>query len=76
MTQALYDATSPQSILEFARSLSGKTLAEAIDMSQVTENTRNKGDLGKMVEKYYYRELIDKIRVKQPPSVSKAAVYS
>ncbi len=59
MTQALYDATSPQSILEFARSLSGKTLAEAIDMSQVTENTRNKGDLGKMVEKYYYRVKTD-----------------
>jgi len=59
MAQATYDITSPQSLLEFARGLSGKTLAEVVDMSQVAENTRNKGDLGKMVEKYYYQVMTD-----------------
>ncbi len=59
MAQGTYDKTSPQSLLEFARGLSGKTLAEAVDMSQVIENTRNKGDLGKMVEKYYYGVITD-----------------
>lgn len=55
MSLTSYDATSPKALLEFARGLSGKTLAEAVDMSQVTENRRNKGDLGRMVEKYYYQ---------------------
>lgn len=57
--QVKYDIRSPQSLLEFARGLSGKTLAEVVDMSKVTENTRNKGDLGKMVEKYYYEITTD-----------------
>lgn len=54
MAQATYDKTSPHSILEFAKGLSGKTLAEVVDMSLVAENLRNKGDLGAMVEKYYF----------------------
>ncbi len=52
--QPTYDITSPQSLLDFAKGLSGKTLAEVIDMTAVTENRSNKGDLGNMVEKYYY----------------------
>lgn len=52
--QPTYDITSPQSLLDFAKGLSGKTLAEVIDMTAVTENRDNKGDLGNMVEKYYY----------------------
>lgn len=55
MTQSTYDITSPQSLLAFARGLSGRTLAEVVDMSQVTENMSNKGDLGNMVERYYYK---------------------
>lgn len=55
MTQASYDISSPESLLEFARGLSGKTLAEVVDMQQITENVSNKGDLGNMVEKYYYQ---------------------
>lgn len=50
-----YDVTSPTSLLDFARGLSGKTLAEVVDMSQIAENISNKGDLGNMVEKYYYK---------------------
>ena len=55
MAQATYDISSPQSLLEYARGLSGKTLAEVVDMSRVAENISNKGDLGNMVERYYYR---------------------
>jgi DNA mismatch repair protein MutH len=54
MSQFDYDDASPESILEFAKRLSGKTLAQAVDMSQVMENLSNKGDLGTMVEKYYF----------------------
>ena len=59
MAQYKYDITSPQSLLEYAKGLSGKTLAEVVNMSQVTENRSNKGDLGKMVEKYYYGVITD-----------------
>jgi DNA mismatch repair protein MutH len=55
MTATSYDPSSPQSLLEFARGLSGKTLAEVVDMLAVSESVTNKGDLGNMVEKYYYR---------------------
>ncbi len=54
MPKLLYDITSPQSLLDFAHGLSGKTLAEAVDLSHIIENISNKGDLGNMVEKYYY----------------------
>ncbi len=50
-----YDITSPKSLAAFARGLSGKTLAEVVDMSEIAENISNKGDLGNMVEKYYYQ---------------------
>lgn len=55
MAQTTYDIKSSKSLLEFARGLSGKTLAEVVDMRQIVENISNKGDLGNMVEKYYYR---------------------
>lgn len=50
-----YDISSPDSLLKYASRLSGKTLAEAIDMSQVAENVRAKGDLGNMIEKYFFQ---------------------
>ena len=55
MVQATYDITSPKSLLEFARCLSGKSLAEVVDMKEIAENVSNKGDLGNMIEKYYYQ---------------------
>jgi len=55
MSQLPYDITSPVSILEYARRLSGKTLAEAVDLNDVKENLQNKGDLGSMVERYYFQ---------------------
>ncbi len=55
MTQLAYDKTSPESLLDFARGLSGKTLAEAVDMTLAIENIKNKGDLGSLIEKYYFK---------------------
>ncbi|MBH1979964.1 DNA mismatch repair protein [Candidatus Saccharibacteria bacterium] len=54
MNPITYDPTSPESILEFAKGLTGKTLAEAVDMSGVQENMKHKGKLGTMVEQYYF----------------------
>ena len=50
-----YDPTSANSIYEFAKRLTGKSLSEVVDMSQFVENVVNKGDLGMMVEKYYFQ---------------------
>lgn len=55
MTQLVYDKTSPDSILKFAQKLSGKTLAEAVNMTVATQNSKNKGDLGSLIEKYYFK---------------------
>lgn len=49
-----YNLTSPTSILEYARGLSGKTLEEAVSIEGFVENVKNKGDLGTMVERYYF----------------------
>ena len=57
MTQLSYDITSPESILEFARGLSGKSLAQAADLTGVVQNLSNKGDLGSMVERYYFHHV-------------------
>lgn len=54
MADMAYDVNSPTSLLEYSRGLSGKTLAEAVDMSLAVENIRNKGDLGAMIERYYF----------------------
>ncbi|MDO8336114.1 MAG: Sau3AI family type II restriction endonuclease [Candidatus Saccharibacteria bacterium] len=54
MTQLPYDLTSPQSILQFAAGLSGKTLSQAVNLVDTLENVKNKGDLGTMVERYYF----------------------
>jgi DNA mismatch repair protein MutH len=52
-----YDITSPGSILDYAKRLSGRTLSEAVDMTGVAENTKNKGNLGSLVEKYYFQHV-------------------
>lgn len=55
MTVLSYDITSPKSILKFAQGLSGKTLEEVADLPGSIENIKDKGDLGKMVERYYFQ---------------------
>ncbi len=52
--ESKYDKTSVTSIYEFAVKLIGKTLAEAVNLPEGVTNTRNRGDLGSLVEKYYF----------------------
>ena len=56
MSQLPYDVTSPLSIFNYSKGLSGKTLAEAIEMPiELLENVKNKGDLGSMIERLYFK---------------------
>jgi len=53
----MYDKTSEQSILDFAFHLTGKTLRDFLTVeqqAQVSEDRKNKGLLGNLVEKYYF----------------------
>jgi DNA mismatch repair protein MutH len=52
-----YDKNSPQSILEYALKLSGKSLSEATQLPQGIANSRNRGDLGSLVEKYFFEHV-------------------
>ena len=54
MTEYKYDKTSVSSIYEFAVKLIGKTLSEAVHLPEGVANSRNRGDLGMLVEKYYF----------------------
>jgi DNA mismatch repair protein MutH len=49
-----YDKTSPESILEFAKRLTGKSLAELVDIPVEVMNKKNKGDLGTLLENFYF----------------------
>ena len=49
-----YDESSVESILEFAQRLTGKCLAQVLDSSTIAANTRNRGDLGNMVQELYF----------------------
>ena len=49
-----YDKSSLGSIYEFALRLTGKTLAEMVSLPEGVTNKRNRGDLGTLVEKYYF----------------------
>jgi len=55
MTEAKYDKNSVTSIYEFALKLTGKSLAEAVQLPEGVANLRNRGDLGSLVEKYYFK---------------------
>ena len=54
MSKPNYDKTSPNSILGYASGLTGKSLAQVVDLYAFEENIKNKGDLGLLVEKYYF----------------------
>lgn len=49
-----YDKTSVESILNFARLLTGKTLHEAVTLPNQVSNSRNRGDLGGLVEAHFF----------------------
>ena len=50
-----YDKNSAQSIYNFALLLTDKSLAEAIVLPENLENLKDRGKLGTLVEKYYFR---------------------
>ena len=49
-----YDKKSVKSIYEYALRLTGKSLSEAVSLPKGIANQRNRGDLGTLVEKYYF----------------------
>ena len=57
MSESKYDKSSVSSIYEFAMKLTGKSLAEAVQLPEGIENIRNRGDLGSLVEKYYFEHV-------------------
>jgi DNA mismatch repair endonuclease MutH len=58
-----YDKTSVESILEHARLLTGKTLDSLVELPDDIVNSRNRGDLGKLIEIYFFEH--------QPPNTTK-----
>ena len=54
MSNAKYDKSSVDSIVDFAKGLTGKSLAEAVELPSDIENRRNRGNLGLLIENYYF----------------------
>jgi DNA mismatch repair protein MutH len=50
-----YDKTSVESIYEFAKQLTGKSLAEVVYIPIEIINSRNRGDLGSLIETFYFQ---------------------
>jgi len=51
---AIYDKTSVESIFQHAKGLTGKSLAEVEFIPKEIVNSANKGDLGSLVEAFYF----------------------
>jgi DNA mismatch repair protein MutH len=49
-----YDASSVESIYDFAKRLTGKSLAEVAFIPREIVNSSNKGDLGSLVQSFYF----------------------
>jgi DNA mismatch repair protein MutH len=49
-----YKIDSVDSIYSFALQLTGKSLAEAVELPENLENLRDRGKLGTLIEKYYF----------------------
>lgn len=54
MPSKLYDDSSVESIVEFARRLTGLTLAEAVTLPTTLINSNSRGRLGNMVEEHFF----------------------
>jgi DNA mismatch repair protein MutH len=52
-----YDKTSVESIYEYAALLTGKSLSEVVELPENVANQHNRGDLGLLVEKYYFQHV-------------------
>lgn len=56
MSQNLnYDKENAFSIYQHAMKLTGQSLSEVSEITHETTNSRNRGDLGTLVEKYYFK---------------------
>jgi len=53
--ETLYDKTSVESILAFAKKLTNKTLEELTDLTLDKINVNNRGDLGTLIEQFYFK---------------------
>lgn len=49
-----YDPNSPESILEYAGQLAGKTLREAANLTQIDDPHRRRGAFGNALEEHYF----------------------
>ena len=49
-----YRKDSVKSIYEYALKLLGKSLSQLVELPEGIANSRNRGDLGSLVEKYYF----------------------
>lgn len=49
-----YDKSSIESIIKFAALLTGKSLDEVVTLPREVVNPRNRGDLGKLVEQFFF----------------------
>lgn len=49
-----YDSSDPESILEYAGQLAGKTLREAAGLTQIDDPHRRRGAFGNALEEYYF----------------------
>lgn len=54
MTRNAYQKDSVASIMEHAKGLMGRSLAEVVELPRDVGNKRNRGNLGLLLEKYYF----------------------
>ena len=54
MPERKYDASSVESIFEFAMALTGKSLDEAVQLPGTLRSAKSRGQLGNLVEEYYF----------------------
>lgn len=55
MTELFYDKTSVDSIIAHAKKLTGKTLDELTDLPPNIINVNNRGDLGTLIEVFFFK---------------------
>ena len=59
MIKLPYDQSSKESILNYALQLVDKSLREVIDVSDLDQNSLNKGRFGQILEEYYFYKKLD-----------------
>jgi DNA mismatch repair protein MutH len=54
MSETKSDRSSVDSIVQFAKGLTGKSLSEVVNLPGEIENQKNRGNLGLLIENYYF----------------------